>query len=65
MICMVSSWASIIFWNAPEEEGVRIDHIVVLKDNGNNEEEDLVDEADDGRDDEDVGLVPHDTGKPD
>ena len=65
MICMVPSWASIFFWNAPEEEGVRIDHIVVLKDNGNNEEEDLVDEADDGGDDEDVGLIPHDAGKTD
>ena len=65
MICMVPSWASIFFWNAPKEEGVRVDHVVVLEDNGNDEKEDLVDEADDGGDDEDVGLVPHDTGKPD
>ena len=65
MICMVPFWASIIFWNAPKEEGVGLNHVVVLEDNGNDEEEDLVDEADDGRDGEDVGLVSHNTGKPD
>ena len=64
MISMVSS-ASIFFWDAPEKEGVRLNHVVVLEDNGNDEEKDLVDEADDGRDDEDERFVPDDTGQPD
>ena len=64
MISMVSS-ASIFFWDAPEKEGVCLNHVVVLEDNGNDEEKDLVDEADDGRDDEDERFVPDDTGQPD
>ena len=64
MVRVVSS-ASIFFRNAPKEEGVRLDHVVVLEDDGNAKEKDLVDEADDGRDAEDERFVPNDTGKPD
>ena len=65
MIRMVSSTASIFFRNAPKEEGVRLDHVVVLEDNGNDKEKDLVGEAGDGRDEEDERRVPNDTWKPD
>ena len=64
MISMVSS-ASIFFRDAPEKEGICLNHIVVLEDNGNDEEKYLVDEADDGRDAEDERFVPDDTRQPD
>ena len=65
MIRMISSVASIFFRSAPQEEGVRLDHVVVLEDNRNEKEEDLVGEADDGRDWEDERFVANDTRKPD
>ena len=64
VLCMVSS-TSIFFWNAPKEKGVRLYHVIVLEENGNDKEKDLVEEADDGRDEEDERFVPNDTGKPD
>ena len=65
VVRVVSIAASVFLRNAPKEKGVRLDHVVVLEDNGNNEEDYLFQEADDGSDPEDERLVADNARKPD